>query len=261
MVGGAALEVLGIGIILPVIAMLADPASIRENVFFDRMFYRISPPSTNVFIMWACACMLGVYALKNSYLLFSAYIQARFMYNKNLVMSSQLFRSYLYKPYSFHLQRNTAQLLRNLQLILSVVAGVFFSLVIIVSECMVVIAIFAFLVWKDPTTSVIAFIALSTIVGSFFILFRKKLRHLGQLQQYHVGQLIQQVNQGLGSIKETKILGREKFFDNVYQQHLKKVTSTYQFQNVISQAPRFYIETVVVALILLLMIFFLYIGT
>lgn len=260
MLGGAALEVLGIGVILPIIAMLANPDGIRENAFLAQVYDWIAPTSVNVFIIWACAGMLGVYVLKNGYLFFTAYIQARFMYNKNLILSSRLFRSYLYRPYTFHLQRNTAQLLRNLQLILSVVTGVFFSMIIIVSECTVVIAIFVFLVWHDSVTSVVAFVVLSAVVASFLFMVRNKLRNLGEVQKYHIGQLIQQVNQGLGSIKETKVLGKEEYFDRSYHNHLKKVTHTYQFQNVINQAPRFYIETVMISLILLLLVFSLYIG-
>ena len=57
--------------------------------------------------------LIGIYALKNAYLAGMYYLQFRFLFNKQYALASRLFQAYLQAPYPFHLQRNTAQLLRN----------------------------------------------------------------------------------------------------------------------------------------------------
>jgi len=62
------------------------------------------------------AAMLGltaVFLLKNLFLAFLAWWQTRFAFSVQANLSQRLFALYLRQPYSFHLQRNSAHLLRN----------------------------------------------------------------------------------------------------------------------------------------------------
>lgn len=255
--GGACLEVVGIGMVLPVVALLSNSSLLHDNIYLHWLYSLINPASRNVFLIWLGVGLIVIYLFKNLYLLAYIIIQSRFMRNKHLQLSSKLFRTYLYKPYTFHLQRNSAQLLRNLTIISSLIQGIVFQLITIVTELTIILAIFLFIMWADPLTSILVSIAIVLLMGIFHLIFRKKLKQFGEIQKFYSGKMIQMVNQGIGSIKETKTFGKESFFDEIYHDHLRKTTKAFQYHQIISQAPRYYIETIVVSLVLLTMIFYL----
>ncbi|MBF0216060.1 MAG: ABC transporter ATP-binding protein [Candidatus Omnitrophica bacterium] len=258
---GACFEVIGIGALLPFIALLNRPELVNSNPFLNGIFVRFSGGSFNGFMICAGAGLIAVFVVKNLYLCLAVHFQSLFMNRKCLRLSSRLYRSYLLSPYTFHLQRNSAELLRNIQNVFVLSQGLLWPILLIFTEGAVVIIICAALLWTSfvISGSVIAVLALSMLL--FYVLVRKKLRAHGEMQQYHIGKTIQNVNQGLGSIKETKILGCEDFFSDAYSHHFKEVIRAAHFKQVITQAPRFYIETVAVALVLLVMIGLLMSGS
>src|SRR5262245_60635963 len=57
--------------------------------------------------------LILLFVLKNAYLTLLAYAKNRFLFNRAVDLSTRLFRAYLLSPYTFHLQTNSAALVRN----------------------------------------------------------------------------------------------------------------------------------------------------
>lgn len=110
---GAALEMLGMGLIAPFLSLLQEPAAVREQPVLAGVYSALGEPPPRQFLMGTGVGLIGIYALKNAYLAGMYYLQFRFLFNKQYALASRLFQAYLQAPYPFHLQRNTAQLLRN----------------------------------------------------------------------------------------------------------------------------------------------------
>ena len=53
-----------------------------------------------------------LYVIKNIYLSCLVYLKVRYILNVRLKLSLKLFEGYLNKPYTFHMQKNTAQLIQ-----------------------------------------------------------------------------------------------------------------------------------------------------
>lgn len=258
--GGTLLEILGIGMILPFIALLGAPETAFNNKYINFLYNFLGLDSIDRFLVWMGCGIIVIYIFKNLYLFMMTCLQARFLNKKYLQLSSKLFNSYLHAPYTFHLQRNTAQLLRNLGIVFSVIQGMFYPILVIMTEATVMVAIFAFLVISDPLSSVVVMISLALLMSGFYILIKNRLRVLGEVQKYHSGRMIQQVNQGLGSIKETIILGREQFFYQAYRNDLSKITKATFYQQIVSQSPRFYIEMTIICIVMSIVIMTLLSG-
>src|SRR5699024_5316455 len=112
-------------------------------------------------------------------------------------------------PYVFQLQRNTANLLRNVnQEIPKVFQGIIMSGFQLLTESMFVICIFGVLLVVAPEATAVVSILLAGSVISFFMVFRKKIKHLAKEQQEASGKVIKWVNQGLGAGKEVKVVGK-----------------------------------------------------
>ena len=154
--GGTGLEVLGIGAILPFIALLSKPEYIQENAYLRQVYDWIEPTSLNQFIIWMGAGMMGIYILKNIYLLLVVLLQSHFLNRKIAHIGVRLYQSYLYSPYPFHLKQNSAQSLRNLGIVNSIMMGIVLPLLNITTEMTVTIILLIFLMWVDFNSSLIS---------------------------------------------------------------------------------------------------------
>ena len=78
--------------------------------------------------------------------------------------------------------------------------------------------------------------------------------YYGQETVYHSGMLNKHILQGFGGIKELKILAKEKYFINAFNDHNIKNSSAHRFKNVINQIPRLLLEIALVVAIIITMI-------
>lgn len=255
MMVGALLETFVVGIIYPFISILKRPEIIHEHKVLHRIYEVMSVRSANGFIIWAAVGLILVYLFKNSYVVFLAYVQSRFIYNKQAVFSRRLFTSYLYKPYTFHLQRNTAELIYKINDSVSKLFGgfLFFSLMFVI-EIMTTAFILGILILMKPLPTILTGVVLVVTIVVFYRLFRRKMGELGKMRQLHGEQMMQWVNQGLGGIKEVKILGREDFFIREYEKNSLLYAGAERNFQVINQLPRSFLETICIVGMLLVVV-------
>lgn len=260
MVFGSFLEVLSIGAIIPYILLIGDPEKIESYPFLQEISDYLGLDSLRELLLVLGGVLIFIFLFKNLYLIISNFLQSKFAYKKYKQISSRLFNTYLEKPYIFHLQRNSAALLRNIQLVQNISQSIILPLLYIASEVIIVMAILALLFTVDVLSTVIVIVTLSFFSSVFYFLIRKKLKKWGNINKHQSAQVIQQVNQGLGGIKETKILGAEKYFSNSFTDHLRRLARVNLYQRVASKFPMYYIEMIIISLIILIMIFHLLLG-
>lgn len=258
---GACLEIMGIGLVLPFISLISDPSLMdRYSAFSQLKKLTGNLPYNNMLILLGLILLL-FYIAKNLYMANLFLIQNRFIYKKMHALSLKLFGSYLNAPYVFHLRRNSSELQRNINIsVLQVFNNLFIYSLYLISDALVLLAIFSLLIFIDPLTTMIA--GFVVILGSaiFFKVIRNKVHALGELDHHNVGQMIKWVNQGLASVKETKILGNEEFFLNEYSKHCGEYVRSRRFTATIQEIPRLFLETLAVVGMLTIILLFLVQG-
>ncbi len=246
---GSGLELLGIGAVLPIVEMFSLPNPLQTNDFLKWLYENFNPESKNQFIAWILIGVACLYVFKNIYLLWLLSFQTKIVTNKSYLIASRLFRGYLYNPYTFHLKYNSAVLLRNINLVREVMHLILFPMMVFFSEATLGLAVFVLLAWVDPFSTLGILALLALLGGAYYLATRKKLTTLGELSKLHNGKTIQHVNQGLGSIKEVKILGQEFFFDTLFSKHLFEFLNSNRRYQIISQSFRFFLESLMVVLV------------
>jgi ATP-binding cassette subfamily C protein len=259
-IAGSFLEVLGIGAIIPIVTILTKPELIEKNAILSRLKDIINPPGIKEFIITLALIFLSIILIKNMFLFVSAYIQSWFLNKKYLSISSKLYSAYLKSPYSFHLSKNTASLQQHTECVGAVINGLMFPLMTVFTESLVIVAIIIALFCIDVISTLFITIVFSLIMGIFYLLERRKLKRWGETRNYHRVKTIQQINQGLGGIKETKILHKEDYFIGQYLKHVTETVNIDHKEKVMLQVPRLYIETVTVILIVGMMLYFINLG-
>ncbi len=244
---GAVAETIGVGAILPFVTVILDPTIVEKYEPLG-MIYNLSFVGTyKRFVVLMCLVLILIFLLKSLYMFFLLYIQNRFTLNRQIVMAKRLFESYMGKPYEFFFKKNTAELQRNVNsLVPAVINGLLMSGLSLLTETLVVLFILVLLLIADPFSA----FAIAFVLGGIGLLFYSKLKdHLSTAaikQNMHVVQMNKSVIEGIGSIKEIKVMNREEKFISIYEQNSKGYAKTQAFFNLASQAPRLLIESLAV---------------
>lgn len=255
MIFAAIFETMSIGLIVPIVGIVTNPEIIEQQpvLLFTKNLFNIESGST--FITISIFTLLFVFVAKNIYLLFFQYLQNKIVLNQQVKLSGRLFRAYLTKPYSFHLHRNTAELLRNVNGEVSrVFQGIILASFHLVTELLIVTCIVCLLLFNALEATISASFLLGGSVILFLKFFRKKTQNLGKEQQLVSGEMIKWVNQGLGASKEVKVSGKEDFFINSYMKQSIINAKNNVYMRMLDIFPRYFIETILVATILITML-------
>ncbi|MBS4209146.1 ABC transporter ATP-binding protein [Bacillus sp. FJAT-50079] len=262
MIVAALLETIGIGLIVPFIGIVTNPKIIQEQAILANLYEKFNFQSTTAFMVFSVLMLLSIFVLKNLYLLLFHYAQYRVILNQQVKLSRNLLKEYLTKPYTFHLQRNTADLLRNVNGEVSkVFQGIILSTFQLLTEALVIICILLLLLVTAPQATLTATLLLSGSVILFFKLFRKKISKLGEEQQKVSGTMIKWVNQGLGAAKEVKVSGKERFFVDAYTKQSQIKANNSRYIKMLDQVPRLFVETLLVSVVLITMLLIIFQGT
>jgi ATP-binding cassette, subfamily B, bacterial PglK len=255
MVFSALFETMGIGLIVPFVGIITNPEMIHQTFILSAAYDILGFQSTNTFLITATIALLVVFILKNLYLVLFHNIQYRVVYNEQVKLSKRLLTAYLSMPYIFHLQRNSADLVRNTNTeVQKVFNFIIKNVFLFVTELLVILSILALLLIMAPIVTILSAVVLGTAVAIFLRGFRHKISEAGKQQQKAQGGMIKWVNQGLGAGKEVKVSGREKFFVDAYSEESKLFANAARFHSTIQQVPRMFIETIMIATILLVIL-------
>lgn len=242
MLFAAMLEAAGIGLVVPVITMLMRGDISGSFPQVDTILMSIAKDRDQVLTI-ALLLMALFFLAKTAFLGWLAYFQAHFAFGLQASLSETLFRGYLSQPFLFHLQRNSAELIRNaLNETNQFTFGAVLPLLVLVTEILVIAFIFAILLAFEPTgTLFIAFIGVA-IGGALTKLTREKLRDWGELRQQHESARIQHLQQGLMAAKEVVLRGCGQHFFRQYARHNAISAWTGERQTAIQAIPRLLLE-------------------
>lgn len=255
------LELIGVSLVLPLIGIVMDPSVIEKSRILKYVYDFLNIGSTINFLILISFSLVGVYVLKNMYMTVLYYFQYRMVFNAQKQMSLKLMTFYLKQPYAYHLSTNTAEIIRTVTGDVSYCFLFLIHLFSFIAEVSVVLFLISFLFFvnKAITLSLIFLFLLS-----FLFLFKKmkmKMAKVGKDNQLYAGLMIKWINQAFGAIKDIKTLSKEHFFIDEYYKNSIKYTSAQKYFNFLQQLPRIFIETLVISVVLLMIIYFLFKGT
>ncbi len=242
MIVGMGLETVGIGLVIPAVALMTQSDLPTRYPLLAAWVERIGSPDQVQLVMLGMAGLVTIYTIKTCFLAILAWRQANFVGTLQASVSRRLFAGYLRQPYMFHLQRNSAQLINQTISQAASICGSIQQGLTLLAEVLVIIGISVMLLVTEPIGAI-------AVVGTFAMagwLFGRSTRHQtarwGKALLFHEGFRVQRVQEGLGGVKEVKVLGREDEFLAQYDVHNRGSALAAQLQATMQALPRLWLE-------------------
>ena len=132
------LEVLGIGLIVPIIIMLLDEDILTKYpLIYQIVSHFYDQPNKIDYIKFGLFCLLGVYFIKNFFLVFFTYYESKFTWGARADISKRLFEYYINEELSFHSKKNSAYLINSITKEIAVFTHLLFHLITFFAEILI----------------------------------------------------------------------------------------------------------------------------
>lgn len=243
---GSILELAAVAVFSPFINLLMNTEYIHtyEGRNLRKIYELFGFESSYSFIIFI-AVMIGViYLIKNVYLMILQNTILSFTYATRMDLAVKLLTTYMREPYSFHRQKNQAEMTRSLQNDTNQFMALINSFLQLVIEIIVCLMLAAYLFHTSHSITVIVFGMMIVCVGLFTYVSKHISAKIGRRNEFYNVKLYQWINQSLGGIKEVKVLEREDYFVNAYSSNYRLLIKGAKNNELIAAYPKYLIELV-----------------
>lgn len=260
MIFGALLEMLGVGLILPLVSAITTPNIIENNEKVRFVCSIFDLHSTQTFMILVIGALIFVYIFKNIYLFLEYYVQYCFICNSRFIVQQKLIEKYLKRSYEFFLYVESGEIIRIIGSDTSLTFSLLNSVLGFFTEAFVSIALIITIIVADPFMALLCAgilgVALLTIEG----IVRPVLKRAGFKNQKNSAEVYKWLLQSINGIKEIKVGLKENYFLNQFSKYGKKAIESEKLNNVLGTVPRLSIEAISMSIILGVIAIFLYSG-
>ena len=173
------LDFFGVSLILPFVNVLVNADALHEAGWYVMVSRLIGSDKTASVLLFITLLMIAVYIVKNLFMLFVLSLRVRFVGTNKIKMGTKMITCYLHKPYTFHLQRNTSEIIRNINGDVTGAFNVINNIFVLISDVLIVLSLVAYLFAVDYAMTLGVMLALALCSAVYFLFVRNKIRELG----------------------------------------------------------------------------------
>ena len=247
----AILEMLNIGLILPLMHILLDNKGQNageSSIFDDLGLADLLDGSAS--LSGIATALITVFILKNLMIIVAVYLQAKFIAELRAHFTVQLVKGYASRDYEDHLSINSAHAVHDIsQTAPSVVGGILQAGMGIVMEALLASGALIALVIIDPISALIAGTFVVVALALYYAVVRRVLYDLSARSLSLSKTQSSYSHFFLGATKESRVLGRNSYFIDRINRVASALAKIIAVQSVITQLPRIYGEIVIVGAI------------
>ena len=252
---GIFIELVSIGLLIPLIASLSD----KKNILIE--FSNKIGLSENLvnYIEFEniLLFLFLVFILKFLFLISLSFLKNNFITKFQVDLMNKLFKNYLFRDYIFHTSNSSAKFIRDInEEAHHVSVGFMGSLTTIIIEITTIIFLIGFLLFFQTENTILVIVLSFLITFLIYSFLKKKIADFGDRREKFNFLNIENIIQAFGGIKEIKIFQKEKnitlnFNDN--SNNMRKLNFLINFFN---ETPRIFFEFIAVMVFLSVLFLF-----
>lgn len=244
------IDAFGIGLLSPFVNLATNPSALQNSPWLTGVLTSLGLVDNPYFITFTGLGIILIFTLQFFTYIYSQKIILDFVFDEKENLIHLLMKSYLYAPYVFHLQKNTASIVNHIisetrqytQFMVGLMKGITNGIILAILLILLAITDYRFLLLILATILPTALIYLSFL--------GKRLKFWGKQATLTNAQIIREVNHSLGGLKDTKIIGSEDYFLTKIDQESHKNSHYSSLSQLAQVIPTVTIRTSLIILII-----------
>lgn len=244
---GALLEVVGVGIILPLVSAFINAEALMTNRWLQLPIAIFKIEDSRQLIVLITVGVILVFLLKNIYFIFLSWLRMKYSCKVSRELSSLMMSTYMKRGYEFFLAHNTSDLSRNINADVSGVNTILYQFLRVFIDGLTILLIVIVILLTDAGMALA--MAVLAIICLIFIytFFRKQMRDAGLEYSKYNGLTGKYLLQALHGIKEILVVQKQDYFVKHFEEANAHKQNASIKQTVGAEAPAYLIEGICVA--------------
>lgn len=241
----ALLETAGVASVLPFLAVLGNPDLVHSNPVLHWLYVSGRFRDTGSFLFALGVASFVLVATSSLFRIAAAYVSNRYVQMRRYSLSTRLLRTYLRQPYTFFLNRNSADLAKGVLSEVDVVMSQAVKPMLdLIAYGLVALVIIGLLVVADPRLAAVTTGVVGGLYAATYLLVRGWLRRMGKERVSVNLRRFQAASEAFGGIKDLKVLGREAAYIDRFRRPAHAYSKLQLMQATLSVIPKYIIEAV-----------------
>jgi ATP-binding cassette subfamily B protein len=242
-------EILSIGVVLPFLAILTDPARVFAHPS-AQSFVQVLGLTEPKQLLFPLAIGFGLAALiAGAMRLLLLWASTRLAYAAGADISISIYRRTLYQPYAVHVSRNSSEVIDGISGKSGAAIYLINMTLNLIGASVMLVAILVALLSVDPVIALAAFGGFGLIYAFIIKLTSNRLLINSQISARESTYVIKSLQEGLGGIRDVLIDGSQDTYCQIYRNADLSMRRAQGNSSFIGASPRFGMEALGMLLI------------
>jgi len=246
---GTVLELVGVGIIIPIVNMIMDQQAyfiqIKKLKFFaDKSFIN----DENILLVTLLFLFI-FFVSKNIYLIWFSYLKNKYCTDMQVSLSNNLLISYFNLEYILLLSKDSSEIIRNCLKEVGILKRTVLDYMNLLIDSLIVFSIFAFLQIKIPQVTILLFIIITSILVIYYFVIKNYIYMLGDRRLKYLTLSIKKLTQFILSLKEIKIFNKTDKMFNDFKDSNYHAQNFMRIKGFITETTKYFLEIFVILLV------------
>jgi len=241
----AILEILGIASLIPLINFFLKNDLGFYNQYIDKINFLVSFSILEI-ISFVVFFLVLFFFIKNIYLAFYYWFESKIIYKIRFDLGVKLFALYINKPYSYHVESNSSNLLSKIIQQAPAFGSAIMSLASLFSNLILLIGIFLFLFIIRPLETFLILLIIIFLSFIFFLLVKKKIFNIGKKTEEVERERVRVLQESFGGIKEINIYNAQNQFISLFTKLSDCVARTGFVASFFQKVPKVWFEIIII---------------
>ena len=252
---GAVAELMTIGAVLPFLAIISDPARAEQIGAIRFVFGLLGWSAGEPKLLPATVLLAAAAIFAGAVRLWLTWVTQAFVFRFGHEVGVGIYARMLRRPYLYHVGRNSSEAIAAVEKVQSSLFAVLLPVMQGLVAAFIGIFIIGVLVAIDPATALISAVVVAAIYAAISVSTRQWLRDASQTIGDAHTKRVQQVQEGLGGIRDILLDKSQPVFERAFTDLDRRLRAAQTASTFVSTAPRMAIEAVGIVLIAVLALY------
>ncbi len=247
---GAGAELVTLGAVIPFIALMADPESAFEFPYLQQLFTTLGWRDPDAIVLPMTLLFLVLVSLATFVRLLLLFAMNRFVHALGYDIGVRLYNRVINQPYSFHITRNTSEVIAAVSKVQVVLKGAVSPVMDGLISITIALAIVTALILIEPVATLTAAGLFVTMYVLIAVFIRWRLKRNGKRIAAAQTERVRCVQEGLGGIRDILLDNSQQHYTQSYARVDRRLRTAQANTALLKKAPKFLIEWVGITLII-----------
>lgn len=250
------MEIVGIASVVPFMGVIADPSFVDKSVIMKDIYHFSGMDTHGDFTFFMGGVVLGMVLLSSALSILTTWKLYRFGSQVGMAFGSRLFEYYIFQPWLFHTESNSATLIKEVtQETGRITSQMITPLLQINAKAALLFLLLVSLFLLKPLVAVIGLVYFVFIYFGVYYVVRNRIRRNGETISETAERRFKVMNDGLGGIKEVLVMGKQSEFSHTFKYTSDRYAISHSANLALSNTPRYFVEALAIIGIVFLVLY------